>query len=273
MGTEATAIVRAKDEARTIERTLSLLRGQTVEPEIVVVDSGSTDGTIEIAKRWCDRLIQIEPSEFTYGRALNIGARAASASFHFAVSAHCFPERRDWIERSLAHYADDRVAAVSSFKHFADGRPITEPFYQDATQARSNPHWGFSNHASSWRASVWDEFPFDEELDYAEDREWAMRVTAAGWLIVFDPKLWVDMSHVWRSGAATLFRRRKRGRMAVVRFADPPPFRPVDVLREWWMDIPRDRRSATFHRFLNYRRGAGLLGKYTGDRAARRGSH
>jgi len=270
VGASASAIVRAKDEAATIERTLSLLRAQTVQPEIIVVDSGSSDGTVEIAKRWCDRLVEIEPWEFSYGRGLNIGARAASAPFHFAVSAHCFPERRDWIERSLAHYRDERVAATCGSDYFADRTPITAPFFQDAAHARSDPHWGFSNHASGWRASVWEQFPFDEELDYAEDREWAIRVTAAGWLIVIDPALFVDISHIWRPGARGFYSRHKRGRVAIAQFAQSPPYRIRDAVAEWWSDIPDDGHSAMFHRAFNHYRVAGMLGKYVGDREARR---
>ncbi len=269
MGIRASAIIRTKDEAATIERTLSLLRAQTVQPEIIVVDSGSSDGTVEIAKRWCDRLVEIEPWEFSYGRGLNIGARAASAPFHFNVDADCRPERRDWIQRSLDHYEQPQVAATNGYTHFADGRPLTEPFFQDGTHAEANPHWGYSTHAASWRASTWEQFPFDEELDYAEDREWAIRVTKAGWLIVYDPALFVDMSHIWRESAYSYYRRNQRGRKAIVQFSDLPPYRVRDAINEWWNDLPMDGHSPTFHRLLNRHRAAGLLGKYSGDRAVR----
>jgi rhamnosyltransferase len=263
---QATVIVRSKDESRTIERTLSLLRRQTVDPEIVVVDSGSSDGTVTIARRYCDRLIEIPSGDFTYGRALNIGAHAAQAPIHFAISAHCFPERPDWIERSLAHYERDDVAATNGIQTFADGRPVTEPFYQDAAHARSDPHWGFSNHASSWRASVWQEFPFSEEIDAAEDREWAFRVLDAGWAIVFDPALFVEISHRWRGGAVAMYRRERREAIGLASFADLQPYGVRDLLREWWRELPSDGHSALFHR-LNYRRAAGLIGKYEGRRS------
>src|SRR5207253_519729 len=110
-GEEATVIVRARDAAETIERTLQSLRAQTVRAELLVVDSGSTDGTLEIAFRLADRVVQMPPEEFTFGRALNVGAHEAKGSIHFALSAHCFPERTDWIERSLAHYERADVAA------------------------------------------------------------------------------------------------------------------------------------------------------------------
>ena len=264
----ASVIVRVRDEERTLSRTLASLRGQTVRPEIIVVDSGSRDGSIAIARRNCDRLVEIPPDEFSYGRALNLGARAASAPIHFALSAHCFAEREDWIERSLRHYEREQVAATNGSQTFPDGIPVSEPFVQDAAHARANPRWGFSNHASSWRGSVWERFPFDEQLYYAEDKEWALRVLEAGWVIVFDPALWVDMSHAWRS-TFDYYRRQRRAASAVATFSALPPYRAGDLLREWWEEIPADGHSALFHR-LNYRRTAGLLGKYLGYAATRR---
>ena len=112
-GPRASVVVRAKDEARDIERTFKVLRRQTVPVEIVVVDSGSTDGTVEIAKRWCDRLIEIPAENFTYGYSANLGAEAASAPFCFSLSAHCAPEGDDWVEHSLRHYAREDVAATN----------------------------------------------------------------------------------------------------------------------------------------------------------------
>jgi rhamnosyltransferase len=269
MTPRASVIVRARDAERTVGRTLELLRAQTIEPEIVaVVDSRSRDRTREIAGRLCDELIDIPASEFSYGRALNVGARAASAPFHFALSAHCFCERRDWLERSLAHYERPDVAATNGIQGFPDFSPVREPFYQNATHAHAHPFWGFSNHASSWRAAVWEEFRFDERIDYAEDREWSWRVLDAGWVIAFDPELWVDISHMWRS-SPEFFRRELRAGRAIATFASLPPYQLRDALHEWWTGIPQDRRPQLYHR-LNYRRAAGLAGKYAGLRCTRR---
>lgn len=269
---QASVIVRVKDEARTLERTLRSLRSQTVAPEIIVVDSGSRDGSLQIARRFCDRLIELPAADFSYGRALNVGARSASAPFHFALSAHCYAPDDNWIAGSLAHYADPGVAGVCGIQGFPDRTPLPGPFRQDAAHAAAHPRWGFSNHASSWRGSVWRELPFDEELDYTEDKEWAHRALRAGWVIVFDPELWVDMSHAWRSGLE-LYRRQLRATRATLSFVTLPRYGPRELARDWWRETPTDRHSAFFHRFVNYRRMAGLLGRYRGyaPTRARRG--
>ncbi len=160
------------------------------------------------------------------------------------------------------------MAATNGIQGFPDGSPVLAPFFQDAGHARANPFWGFSNHASSWRAAAWEELPFDERMDYAEDREWSWRVLDAGWVIAFDPELWVDISHRWRS-SPEFFRRELRAARAIATFAPLPPYRLTDAVREWWGQIPQDRRPALYHR-LNYRRAAGLAGKYAGLRSTRR---
>jgi rhamnosyltransferase len=262
--TRASVIVRCKDEEKLIERTFQSLRRQTVEPEIIVVDSGSRDRSVEIARRWCDELIEIPAESFTFGYSLNVGARAAAAPFHFALSAHCHADRDDWIERTLTHYERTDVAGVNGYHAYPDGTPITGVFHQDAAHARAHPFWGFSNHASSWRASVWKEFPFDEKLTAAEDREWAQRVLDAGWVIAFDPELTVDMSHAWRS-PAEYFRRQRLCAHALAGIADLPEYGLGDLRREWWSVLPDDRHSPWLYR-IDPRRLAGLAGKYLGRR-------
>jgi rhamnosyltransferase len=264
----ASVIVRCKDEEQLIERALRSLRAQTVEPEIVVVDSGSRDRSLPIARRYADQLIEIPPERFSYGRALNLGAAAGSAPFHFALSAHCWAERTDWIELSLAHYERPDVAATGGMEHDPDLRPLAGPLLQDEALGQAHPFWGFSNHASSWRAEVWREFPFDERLVTAEDREWASRVLAAGYLIAYDPALFVDLSHRWRLGTRNYYRRNKV-EARIVGTVYRADCGLVDIVHEWW-SIPDQRHSALFHR-LNPRRMAGLVGKWQGLRAAARG--
>jgi rhamnosyltransferase len=262
----ASVIVRAMNKADTIERSLTRLLDQTVEHELIVIDSGSTDGTVDIARRYADHLVQIPREEFSYGRALNLGARLASAPVHFAVSAHCLIERRDWIERALAHYERPEVAATAGARYLPDGRPLLEPFYQDAGTARVDPRWGFSNHASSWRASVWERFPFDEDMASCEDREWSWRVLAAGHRIVFDPRLYVGTGHRRAGGLAALYERTRREATELARkgHLGAPSLR--ESLREWWNDIPEGTPyPPLFHR-LNYLRATEIAARHAGQR-------
>jgi len=259
-----------KNERDLLERCLLSLREQTVPVEIVVVDSGSTDGGLEVAKAHADTLIEIAPSDFTFGGALNTGAEAASGDVHFALSSHCRAERRDWVERALAHYEDERVAGTHGSRIDWERRPLLDVVLQDAELAARHPYWGFSNHASSWRADVWRTHRFDETMPACEDKEWAWRVMDEGWLIAVDPLLEVTKDHRQFAGTRALFHRSVREAEALARGRSMPRRTVLDALRTWWDDVPRDGvYPPLFHR-LNYYRAAEIAGRYVGERRARR---
>jgi rhamnosyltransferase len=266
----ASVIVRTKDKADTVEATFAALRAQTVAVEIVVVDSGSTDATLDLARRSADRVVEIPAAAFTYGRALNMGAAAAAAPIHFALSAHCAPDRDDWVERTLRHYERPEVAATNGQLHRWDGRPLLEPVDQTPAVLRAAPGWGFSNHAASWRASVWRDMPFDEAMEACEDKEWAARVIRAGGVVVFDPLLHVDGRHRKAAGMRALFDRTRREARALAAAGLVPEFPPGAAVREWWADLPAESMSpAVFHR-VNWLRMADIAGRCVGDREGRR---
>ncbi len=265
----ASVIVRAKDKADTIERTLVQLRRQTVAVEIVMVDSGSTDGTLEIARRYCDQLIEIRPEQFSYGRALNIGAERAAAPIHFALSAHCAPDRQDWVERSLAHYERPDVAATSGYDNLAPGGRAPTVIYQDRAMLQADPYWGFSNHAGSWRANLWERYPFAERLGSSEDREWSWRVLEKGWVIAMDPALGVPTPHRVAEGYRAWYERHRREARDIATFAALAPYTAGDALLEWW-DVSERRRRFGVRARISPRRLVAAVAKYQGVRDSAR---
>ena len=262
-------IVRVRDERDPLAAALASLRAQSVPCEIVVVDSGSVDGSLELARAEADRVIELPPGEFSFGRALNRGAAAASGALVGALSAHCRLPRRDWVERAAAHLRDPQVAAVNGTLDAPSGTGRLQVIeLQRATGPRDLPNRGFSNHAALWRASVWRDHPFDERLPTAEDKAWSARVRAAGWAIAFDPELVVDMSHRGRHGVVALARRAHREARVVAAGGFGDRVRLRDAARLAWT-VPEDaRRTALVHR-LNPRRHAEIAAWWTGGVAGR----
>jgi rhamnosyltransferase len=265
----ASVIVRSKNEIGAIERCLTLVREQTEVVELIVVDSGSTDGTLGVARRFADRVIEIAPEDFTFGGALNVGASAATADVHVALSAHCFPHRRDWIGRALDHYADPAVAGTFGARTRPGGAALDRPWTCRAPEALSDPYWGFTNHASSWRAETWERFPFDEGIEACEDREWSWRVLRAGHALVADPLLWVSGGHRRDAGLPALFRRTRREARALATLHEGHPYSAREALRDWWSDLPPGSRHPPLLRRLNPPRAVEIAARVVGERDAR----
>ena len=264
----ASVIVRTKDSARTLGDALSLLRAQTVAAEILIVDSGSSDDTLAIAHREADRVIEIPAASFTFGRALNIGAAAARAPIHFALSSHAVPPDTRWIERSLAKYESAHVAGTSGAPTWpGTATPLTTTVHQSLDLALRHPHWGFSNTASSWRADVWRQLPFNEALPTCEDKEWALRVLAAGWTIAIDSKLAVGDAHRREYGLRHLYRRTRLEAEVIASLAPVPPATFAAFMREWQIDVPAVRALGRWRRRVSPVRFTELMARYRGHRA------
>ncbi len=106
-------IIRAHNEERHLGRLLEGIAQQTVKDvEIILVDSGSTDGTLTVAARYPVQVVHIAPEEFTFGRSLNLGIQAANAELLVFASAHVYPVYPDWLEKLLAPFADPQIALV-----------------------------------------------------------------------------------------------------------------------------------------------------------------
>src|ERR1044071_1643857 len=104
-------IIRAYNEARYIGRLLEGIQQQTIKDvEIILVDSGSTDGTVTVAESFGARVVKIPSNEFTFGRSLNLGIQAATRELIVIASAHVYPVYPDWLESLLHPFEDENVA-------------------------------------------------------------------------------------------------------------------------------------------------------------------
>jgi rhamnosyltransferase len=260
-------VVRTKDEAASIGRTLELLAGQTVADrgEVIVVDSGSRDETVAIARAAGVRVIEIPAGSFTYGGSLNTGAAAATGGLVVALSAHAFPPDERWLERMVASFDDGRVACACGFEGDPDGRRLTGPRVQDADDALRHPYWGYSNTCGGFRAELWRQRPFREDMPGVEDKEWSWYWLQRGYVCVVDPTLGAHHDHS-DEGVRERYDRWHREWLGMGMFVELPPYRLRDLAREWWAD-QAGRRSMARAR-LSPRRAAELAGTYMGRRAA-----
>ena len=186
------------NEEALLGETLQRLYAQTFgDFEIIVVDSGSTDRTIDIALSFPRvKLIEIPSAQFTFGRALNIGCRHSRGDILVFLSAHALPGTEQWLARLLAYFDDPRVVGTwgSQRRRPGAGR---EPrlVRQDLAMFMRNIYFGFCSSNGAARRSVWEKYPFHEQMPGSEDKEWAHRVLSDGYLLVHDSEAFVYHRH------------------------------------------------------------------------------
>lgn len=262
-------IVRAKDEAGAIGEVLDLLLAQDLgerTAEVIVVDSGSTDGTLDIVRARPVQLIEIPAETFSFGGALNAGCAAATAPMLVALSAHAFPLDNGWLARVLSAFDDPRVACACGVDNAPGGGALEGRVVQDLEHWRAHPTWGYSNAAGAFRAELWRQRAFREDMPGTEDKEWAAHWMQQGYVTVVDPELRVRHDHS-HDPLHDIYRRFRVQWTGHTMFRDVPRYGPRELVHEWWAELggwPNHLRAR-----LSPQRIARLLGKYSGTRATR----
>ena len=183
----ASIIIRTYNESKYLEELLKAIQSQrssAVDHEIIVVDSGSTDRTVNIALKFGCRIVRISKEDFTFGRSLNYGCEAASGAILVFVSGHCVPTNSSWLQELCSPLVDGHVAYTYGRQ---EGRDTTkyseqllfEKFYPAYDKV---PQVGFfcNNANAALLKSEWEELQFDESLTGLEDMHLAKALVAKG---------------------------------------------------------------------------------------------
>jgi rhamnosyltransferase len=210
-------VIRTLNESELIGRCIETLHDQRggLELDVLVVDSGSTDSTVEIARDRGARILELAPTEFDYSKALNLGIEQVRGDPIVSLSAHAIPADKRFLERLIAPFQDPKVAGVAARQVPWPDAPWQEVHrlqhqFTTAPRVYSNEDGDgvlFSNAASCIRRSVWSAEPFT--LPAVEDLEWARRLVAAGWKIVYErARRLIDISRAADGGSRSRTRRR-----------------------------------------------------------------
>ena len=97
-----------------LEKSLPILLEQAFSGdfEIIVVDSGSTDGALELIRRQAVRLVQIPAERFGYAYAYNNGMQFAQGEFLVRLSGDAVPMHQDWLTSLLKPFDSDPLLAA-----------------------------------------------------------------------------------------------------------------------------------------------------------------
>ena len=180
------ALIRTYNSGEKLEACLKSLEAQTLPPrQIVVVDSGSTDRTLAIARsHGCDILSYPRDTSFHYSRAINLGMQQVMHPMALIVSSHVclpIPSTLEVMRTLLVDNPDACAASICRVVHPRDGQGDACVGLTEHLDWRCVTHSDFleeyatgaiSNSCNLIRKRDWMEKKFSEEIPRCEDQEW-----------------------------------------------------------------------------------------------------
>ncbi len=246
-------VIRAYNEEKHIGRLLEGIRHQTVQDvEIILVDSGSTDGTVPVAESFGARIVRIPSHEFTFGRSLNLGVQAATRELVVIASAHIYPVYPDWIESLLRPFEQENVALTYGKQRGPETAQFSEQqIYHQWYPENSKPGQAtaFCNNANAAiRKSLWEKNHYDETLTGLEDLAWSKWVKEQGYDLAYVAE--AEIIHVHNETPQGVFNRYRREGIAFKQIYPEAHFSLYDFVRLTIMNILSDLWHAARERVL-----------------------
>lgn len=212
-------VIPTKNAGPGLERTLAAVAEQETEHavEIVAIDSGSSDGTLELLERRADRVLREPPERFDHGATRNRAIAASRGELVVLLVQDAVPADRSWLRELVRPLLEDPRVAGSFARQLprSDAGAITrlycarwvassetprivEPLDAGALEALApaerHERCAFDNVCSCLRRSVWEAHPF-RPTPIAEDLAWGREVLLAGHRLAYAARAAVVHSH------------------------------------------------------------------------------
>jgi rhamnosyltransferase len=240
-------ILRSYNEGWALRETLPALGAQDYNNfELIVIDSGSADGSAELIREARPaHFIQIKHEDYNPARVMNQGMELARSEFGVFLNADATPQGSGWLRPLVRGLQDPKVAAVF-------GRQIPRPdcqavFAHDYERCfganRESTQWDhfFSMVSSGLRKDIWRRRGFLETMQYSEDDEYTRWCRAEGYRIVYLPESVVMHSHNYSPQQAYKRSFGEAKALAAVWKGAPTQVNfPKTVLLGWTNDARRD---------------------------------
>lgn len=227
---KASVIIPTKNPGAIFREVLPMVLAQETDfpYELLVIDSGSRDGTIEFIKQHSMvKLHSIEPAEFGHGKTRNQAIAMTSGEFIAMLTHDARPYDVHWLQNLVNSMTRDPNVAGSFGRHIAYNnatpfvkRDLNAHFdhfreqgflykiedqqrYQQDISYQQFLHF-FSDNNACLRRSIWEKIPYPD-VDFAEDQLWAKMIMEAGYEKAYADNAIVYHSH--RFGPLENFRR------------------------------------------------------------------
>ena len=269
-------VIRTLNEQKYLDELLSQARKQKTNHniEIVIIDSGSTDKTLEIAKSHNCKITYIPKDKFTFGRSLNMGSEYATGDILVYISGHCIPASDSWLDNlikpiteNIAQYTYGSQIGRDTTK-FSERR-LFDKYFPSRSKIPQDDF--FCNNANSAISrEIWKKYTFDEELTGLEDMELSKRLYKDGGKIAYIAE--ASVYHIHDETWLQTKRRYEREAIALQKIMPEIQVNLFDTVRYIFTAIVFDYKYAYMKRCLSKEfyqiikfRFAQFIGSYRGN--------
>jgi rhamnosyltransferase len=206
-----------KNERGNLFRSFPTILHQEFEEsyEVIVIDSGSSDGSVELVLDWANKddrvhLHQIPAQDFHHARTRNIGVTLSRGRYLVFLGGDAIPQEKTWLAtllKPLKDQAEGRVIATygrQAPRPDADLNNICRMTYiyglekiikhKDAKLSTKEKYAFSTVNCAIDRTFIDDEF-FDETIPVNEDIAFSFKVISKGYKIAYCPDAVVVHSH------------------------------------------------------------------------------
>ena len=201
---KCSVVVRVLNEKNNLYELINILEKQKkIEFELIVIDSGSDDGTVEMLESFQFKypfyFTSIEKEKFSFGKSLNNGIKQSRfKQIIVSLSAHCFPIDEYYLFNMVKNFDNKSIGFVYGRQIGDERSPLSEVNHL----SKWFPEFGISktnlfsnNGSSSFRYTDWEKIKFNEEVTGCEDILFALELENIHKHTLYEPNSVVTHYH------------------------------------------------------------------------------
>ncbi len=190
--------------------------------EVIAIDSGSQDDTVEILDRYGAKMFKIKPHEFHHSRTRNLGAQKSKGDILVYITQDALPvddcflinllkpldnESADVVYgRQIANHGAKKMDIFFYSYYYPEKKQVLKKKHANNPKKFYMDNIFVSDVCSAIKREVWNAIPFDDGVPMAEDKDFALRALQAGYKLIYEPEAAVYHSHDY--SLSSLFKRR-----------------------------------------------------------------